>query len=243
MWPDSPFAPSRGSFVRPVPLPTTEPGDSPTFSLSINCQWLPFIRGGLQQLLLQETWATNDPAALLQVQQRVFNLIDLFGECSSLTIPFACSGDLRTNASPYGTFATGFCGHWTPLIGYDSDECNSGSNTYQGIGIDLTFSTPVVLSSVSIHYDLFMGGFAGCSGPEVIEHIVDVTNSSVLQTKTNAVLTNGGGQTLVRSGLTAPTSHINVELDADIHCGGGSTSGNCQITGIDITGSSVTPPC
>lgn len=99
MFTDARYAPSVGSFRRPVPLITDEPDATPTVSVSIACSWLPYIRGSLQQLLLEATWATDDPAALLIQQQRVFKLIDLFQECSTTVLPFACPFDFSTGGN------------------------------------------------------------------------------------------------------------------------------------------------
>jgi len=77
MWPDEPYALGRGSFLRPVPPPLGEVDASPTKTVAVACEWLPYIRGSLMQLLLQASWDTNDPAQLLLAQERAFQLIDL----------------------------------------------------------------------------------------------------------------------------------------------------------------------
>jgi hypothetical protein len=57
----------------------------------VACEWLPFIRGALQQLLLQSTWKDVASPTLLQTQEWVFSLIDLFDECPASDLPLACN--------------------------------------------------------------------------------------------------------------------------------------------------------
>lgn len=79
MYPDSPYAGPSGSFLVPVEPPDVDADGGVTCSISINVAWLPFVRGALTQLMLQATWAT-DIVSLDLTQQRVTNLIALFGE-------------------------------------------------------------------------------------------------------------------------------------------------------------------
>src|ERR1035437_2789561 len=81
MW--DPLQPwSRGSFNRPVPIPTSAPGDSPLLCLAVNAEWMQYVLGCLKQLMLPATWGdAADP--LVQAAQAAANdLIDLF--CSAL---------------------------------------------------------------------------------------------------------------------------------------------------------------
>lgn len=91
MWPDGPFAEPRSSFVRPILSPTVAPDSSPTTTIELSCAWLPVIRGALQQLLLQSTWQPAAAPSLLQTQEWVFSLIDLFPECAAEDLPLACN--------------------------------------------------------------------------------------------------------------------------------------------------------
>lgn len=79
MFPDSPYAVPRGSFERPVPLVFVDPCAEPTVTVRINRQWIPYVLGALQQLVLQATWKTDDPAALWLVQQRAMSLLSCVG--------------------------------------------------------------------------------------------------------------------------------------------------------------------
>jgi len=69
--------------------------------VTVSCQWLPYIRGALYQLLLQYTWTQDDPALVALAQQRANSLISFFDECSSADIPFACFEDFILSAGPW----------------------------------------------------------------------------------------------------------------------------------------------
>jgi hypothetical protein len=62
-----------------VQPPDSEPDDGPLSSISINCDWLPLIRGALTQLLMQSTWKT-DIVSFETTQKRVMRLINMFAE-------------------------------------------------------------------------------------------------------------------------------------------------------------------
>jgi hypothetical protein len=98
VYPDTLYAAGRGSFLRPVAQPITNPSDTPTVSVAINCDWLPYVRGALQQLLLQATWIEGFPGLDI-TQGRVFDLIDLFQECSAPVAPFVCVDDFTRSGT------------------------------------------------------------------------------------------------------------------------------------------------
>lgn len=78
MFPDSDFAVPVGSFIAPVPRPLSDPDAGELVYIGVNCEWIPYIAGALQQLLLQSTWQYDTTDELNQVQGRAFNLISLF---------------------------------------------------------------------------------------------------------------------------------------------------------------------
>lgn len=86
MWGDNPFARPISSFQKPVPLVTVDPDDEPDYQVCFRKEWLPYIIGSLQQLLLQTTWKTDDKDALNLVQARAQLLISMFLN--------ACEGDM-----------------------------------------------------------------------------------------------------------------------------------------------------
>jgi len=126
MFQDAPYAPSRGSFTSPVAPPIVDPDASPTISVAINCSWVPFIVGALQQLVLQATWKTDDPVALTLAQQRAMTLIALFMDavvaegspCGGAIIPFACSYFFELR--PDGWSVIPGNGDYQILVGYRS---------------------------------------------------------------------------------------------------------------------------
>jgi len=168
MWPDSPFAEARGSFVVPVEPPTVEPTTGPTETITVSCAWLPFIRGALKQLLLQTSWAT-DVVDLDTTQGRVFNLIDLFQECGGTPFPAACPFDFRGIdgqgwVNPTSYYAnSGPVGHFVPLVGFVGDSgYQTGSPDYwmQCI-VKKTYSAPFDVHEVTVIYDLAFGSDYG----------------------------------------------------------------------------------
>lgn len=79
MFPYSDFPRPVGSFLERVPIPAHEPGEGSQVCVMFNVDWLPYVLGSLQQLLLQSTWDTNDKTALFGVQGSAFDLIALIG--------------------------------------------------------------------------------------------------------------------------------------------------------------------
>jgi len=147
-----------------VEPPQVDPDATPTISVTVSCAWLPYIRGSLQQLLLQTTWKVDNPADLLLAQQRAFNLIDLFQECSEGLEPFACGGDLRDNSAPFGAWSIGPCtglGAYVPLAGYQSQIADCGGVHYNGVNVHIAFSKPVTISDLIVTYDMNKGSFDG----------------------------------------------------------------------------------
>lgn len=72
----------QGSYNRPVPIPTSAPGDLPLLCLQVNVEWMPYILGCLKQLMLPSTWGdVRDPVA--QAATYAANdLIALFAEAA-----------------------------------------------------------------------------------------------------------------------------------------------------------------
>lgn len=83
---DSPFANPKSPFERPVPLVLVDPDVSPDRSICIRHEWLPYINGALQALVLQATWDTDDPTALQLVQDRAQLLIAMFIEAGACPV-------------------------------------------------------------------------------------------------------------------------------------------------------------
>jgi hypothetical protein len=75
---DSPYAVPVSSFQKPVPLVNVDPSFQPDTTVCFRREWLPYIIGSLQQLLLQTTWDTTDPVALNIAQGQAQQLISQF---------------------------------------------------------------------------------------------------------------------------------------------------------------------
>lgn len=167
MWPDSPFARGRGSFLRPVPTPVHGVDVAPFLSVSVPCEWLPYIRGALQQLLLQATWDTSDPDVLRFLQGNAFNLIDLFQECGSPP-PFSCPYDAQALGGDDGGYVqvvegsppwSGNVGSWEPLggwVGTCADRSTDGAHMC-GVDIHKVFGAPVSIDQIEMVYNLRKG--------------------------------------------------------------------------------------
>lgn len=163
MFPDEEYAPPKGSFNTPVPTPQGDPTAAPTKSFTIACEWLPYIRGALQQLLLQATWKVGNPAQLALVQARAATLISLFTECAA-AINIACGYGFppldqegwtvvqRGSLTPPG-------GSYSLLGGFDSTSSfeSGGNDWWDSVTIERQFSNAFDVYDVSFTYDLTLG--------------------------------------------------------------------------------------
>jgi len=248
MFPDEPFAEGRGSFLRPVPMPTVDPGAAPTQSVEVSCQWLPYIRGALMQLLLQASWVEGS-GDLDQTQGRVFNLIDLFTECSSSEPPFSCLADFRTSASPFGTITIFWCpasdaiGEYGGLTGYQGTVGHAGADIYNGVTLDIVLDVAVHVTDVIIGFDVQKGEVTNNSSFSIIAY--DCQNSAIIGTPlTFAEMADGSGQTYHSGGTSALTNHIAVLVAASIDdADEPEPPGLVFMTTLRLNGTSVGDPC
>jgi len=165
VFPDNPYSPPRGSFTTPVPPPLVDANAEPGISLFINCDWLPYVRGALQQLLLQSTWKVDTPAQLLLAQQRAATLISLLGDCESP--PYACFQSFLQLSEPTGYTIrtdeggdTGHLGQFLAFLGYTATRnyVSGEGTTYTGIYLYRDFSPAVHLSAFDLSFGLTKGG-------------------------------------------------------------------------------------
>lgn len=244
MFPDSLFAAPRGSFGSPVLPPTVDPDASPTISVTIACQWLPYIRGALQQLLLQSTWDT-DASGLELVQARVFNLIDLFQECDESVLPFSCPGDLTVSSSPYGSWAIGCSGHYSGGIGYDSDVAMCGSSWYNGVDITITLPNAINLSNVSMVYSIHPEAVETGSGLDLV-FVQDLTSTpAFIGTPLVGPLPSVTFGTYNSGPSSTPVNKIRLFAASGASVTGGFVpTGAAQIgPTVRLTGTAALPPC
>src|ERR1035437_3682795 len=81
MW--DPLQPwSRGSYNRPVPIPTSAPGDAPLLCLAVNAEWMQYVMGSLKQLMLPDTWGDSRDPLVEGAQAAANDLIALFAEAT-----------------------------------------------------------------------------------------------------------------------------------------------------------------
>jgi len=139
MWPDSPFAIPVSSYQRPVPLVLVDPCDNPDVAIYVRSEWIPYIIGSLKQLMLQTTWATDDPDALNLVQSRASTLLDCV---AGSTAPIVCPDNVTEWSDEMAVceslrFQNGklqglCCGVWTditgqPAQGFQASAIGSGA--------------------------------------------------------------------------------------------------------------------
>lgn len=247
MFPDGPFQTPRGSFQTPVIPPGMDPDASPTLTVSINCAWLPYIRGALQQLLLQSTWDALTPADLLLTQQRAWSLIAMFEECTG-SLPFACPYDFAfsdggwvpvhdTDLTPPDE------GIYLPLGGWTAVNCTSASFsglTLTRLLIELSFPTPIQVTGIDVLFDYTKGTFN--TGPWINGVGFKNGGSIVFDTIQNAAsMADGFGQTMSAAGAPATADKAFAYFTAAGWTGAGS-GGLCEIRRIQISGVGATPP-
>lgn len=92
MYPDSPFAHPTGSFHTPQPIPANDPDKGKLVQVCFHPDWLPYILGSLEQLLLQTTWDAATPDDLRAAQMRANQLIYLFQLARPCNEPIQISG-------------------------------------------------------------------------------------------------------------------------------------------------------
>lgn len=250
MWPDEPFAEGRGSFLRPVPMPQFDPNVEPLVTVSFSCEWLPYVRGALMQLLLQATWqeGTGD---LTQTQQRVFDLIDLMGDCDSGLTPFNCFADFLSGPGGFGTITDswpfgGAIGEYVSLAGWQGTVGGAPPTSvvvYDGVTLDVVLDAPAKITDVIIGYDMRVGSSDVNSRLAIIAY--DVDNAAIIGTAlTFAELSTGDGQTYHSGGSTPLTSHFAIL----VACANGtsappSDAGLMYVTSLRLAGYTGGDPC
>jgi len=162
--PDTKSALSLGSFRTPVPVPTLDPDADPLISISVNCQWLPHIRGALLQLMLQYTWPQADKVAADLAQARANTLLSMFTECDSTPPAFACPYDFRDTDGGWVGLPISVIGYspsplavWVSSAGWSIVDSCLSTTCLRGVYIMLAVDPSATLTSVSFKYDLIKG--------------------------------------------------------------------------------------
>lgn len=253
MLPDAPWAEAQGSFPQPLPVPTVDPDASPLQSLSINCQWLLYIRGALWQLVQQATWDTEDPAVLLLAQQRAMTLIAMITECASVEFPFACPYDFRvfsqsawTVSTTIGDFTPPPIGHFTPFIGFVPDPKFSPSQNayYTQLDIQRTWPTSFQLNQVKITFDFFHGNNVIGGGVDAVACDVLLGGTSVaFQGQLFTATPDGTGQTVLFNfaGVTVDEVICGLTVGTDA-ASNPSGSGSGRIFAVEVFGTATASP-
>jgi len=205
VFPDSAYAEATGTFKRPVLPPGVDPNASPTKTVSISCTWLPYIRGALQQLLLQSTWDAADEADLILTQDRAMTLISMLTECSSVELPFACPFDFSTGQDGWDLMSN-LCPPWGRVGGaYDainhwwtfSDDA-LGGGCLISCDIGFNFASPARLTHVDVTYDMQTGPVS-VDGPATGIILRDNCTGTTLASALTPVSSQPNGSNLVYS--------------------------------------------
>jgi len=250
VFPDQDWAESKASFGRPVLPPNFDPSASPTRTFTINCSWIPFIRGALLQLVEQATWKTDDPDVLTLAQMRAMTLISLFDECSSLVLPFSCDFDIESSSdgSPFvcadnsatdpvcSSVFTGGSGFTDELLAVPS----SGAK-FRWAQCKTTFSSRHI-TFVVMGYDLVKGLFSSTIAGTVV--IVGYLSGSVVfaQYISNVVANDGSGLSFAWSGDQV-VDEIFLNVTCGFDSGGGDPGGAAAIRTCRIDGYGAASLC
>lgn len=173
MFDDSPYAHPAGSFGRPLPPFTQDLDGTPQASFTVPCSYLPYIRGALQQLWLQSTWDTNDPAVLLLAQERAQTLVASLVECDPSVLPFSCAYDFQVADTGWELLPTGPYGDSSPFVrgvydagaGWRNAPFNQIGNPSSFSGIYIRQNRALTrLTALTMSYDLRKGDFDDYGG-------------------------------------------------------------------------------
>lgn len=184
MFGPNPFAVPVSSFGRPVPPVFVDPDDNPNYQVCFRSEWLPYILGSLEQLLLQTTWKSDDPLIIQQTQDRARLLLSLFMRgCPTVVPDFGCvvfpmSASFISYYPQNPYTMPGYVPDWysiTPFLRVDSDLAATltGTAINDVVALNGAFPNPDAIAEKglsAIHIELigvgqvelhFVGLFAG----------------------------------------------------------------------------------
>lgn len=246
MFPDESYADATGSFKRPVAPPIVDPDSEPTQEITISCAWLPYVRGALQQLLLQSTWNTSDPAVLALIQGRVWNLIDLFQECEETPAPFVCVSDFSVGEVGWQIV---YDPDYTPaLLGFY--EAGSGFRSACVVNypyyhafcfITDVFGAPVHLTRIELYADLVLE-FCGPGAEPYITVYLDQGSGLIYQGFFSYLSPSEVGPLFAQDGDWPNVRQIQFNISASNAPSGSCTCGDVIVHKIVLYGEGL-PPC
>lgn len=236
MWPDAGWAEALSTLQRPLTPPNVDPDANPALTVSINCSWLPYVRGALWALVEQATWNASG-AALTQAQMRAMTLISMFQECSSppaISCPYdwTASGSTQDgyNRVPEPGYSPPGMGVFLSSVGWqDSVMVNAGTGLeIRGIELDNPLASAIIIDAFVLDFSVVFGNRSGgIGGPGAIQAYSGGT--LVASASINLNTAPNGFYTLTYSG-----PHINVDrFHIDLRCGeknGADPGGTLQLT-------------
>lgn len=224
-----------------MPVPTHGPQVAPLAAVSFACEWLPYVRGALMQLLLQATWDTSDPVLLYQAQQWAFDLIAGFSECGGVPPAFSCPFDFQTLLDGDGGFVqvsqapfVPDIGLYVPLAGWRAQFATAAGNQETGVDIHKVYGAAVVVDNVEMVYNLSQGTYL--VGSHIVHTGVQLFNAGALQGQ-NFIFSDDDASGSFKTLAVAGTFTID-EVRLVVHCGynpiGTGSDGDCSIAQVNI---------
>lgn len=70
-------------YTRPIPLPETDPSDTPASTLTLSCEWWAYLLGAVSALRQDGVWDTADPTLASGALAKVENLRELISHASN----------------------------------------------------------------------------------------------------------------------------------------------------------------
>lgn len=240
MIPDSPFNHPVSSFQRPVPPPTVDFDATPTCSVAISEQWVPYVVGALWQLVQPSTWQSDDPATVYLAQQRAMSLIAAF-TCGTGELPFICLGNATSDPSPFATWTIDSgCGIWFSGFAYQGALCSGGGHDFNQAAVIVTLDNPVTLTFLRMTFNMTKGHFTTPSGFDQV-YLRDSTHGTLLAAIDQGSLVNGEDLTLEWAGAISGVSVVELVVTSDEFDDGGPASGACAIIALEMHGVGIAP--
>jgi hypothetical protein len=238
----------RGAFIpffRPVPAITDDPLSPADVRLCFSEAWTPAVLGALKVLCRPETWTGTESdiqTAMLNAQLLLQALQD---GCEASDLPWFCQGNVQSTASPFGTWTLGCMGQFLGAgIGYNQTVGLCGGYWYNGVDLDITLDSPIVVTDIAVHYNRFTDSIH--PDPATYQFfVVDLVHGSTFSPEIPGGSITDGIDKIIHTGPSAlgPSDHFRVFLAAGANGGSWSATGTVEIDQIDFSGTSASNPC
>jgi len=202
-------------FAGKLDYPLLDPGEAPNTTVTIACEWLPYVRGALSTLTQQWSWKQDDPAQVLLAQQRAMTLIGMFTECSGLPPALACNYNFFDSDSGWSPVSS--IGTWVSGVGFLGVFLGPGDRSV--VYITHSFTPPNVLNHLDFVYDSECDGSGPADSAEIQYKVAGVISTPVripLLAGHHGVSWDGGvsNVTDIYIGVNTGASACNVKVTA-----------------------------